>query len=83
MMTRSMTKKSSSSRITTITNDNDDEDSPKNNDGSGQPQLPNEVIVHIASYINDRNAWNGVISLNKTIYEKTKGMLPPWPDSFV
>ena len=85
-----MTKKSSSSRITTITNnnnnnndnDNDDEDSPKNNDGSGQRQLPNEVIVHIASYINDRNAWNGTISLNKTIYEKTKDILPPWPDFF-
>ena len=45
-------------------------------------KIPSEVIVHVASYISDRKAWNGTVILNKTIYNKTKHLLPPWPDRF-
>ena len=47
--------------------------------GEIAPELPVDVMLHIAGFISDRETWNILISLNKELYSESMVIPAPWP----
>ena len=43
------------------------------------PMLPTDVMIHIIQYVEDRELWNLLTTLNKSILQASKRLLAPWP----
>ena len=41
--------------------------------------LPTDVMIHIIQYVEDRELWNLLTTLNKSILQASKRLLARWP----